>query len=118
MYQKIAADKTPRKTLSFVQFTDMHVDLDYAVGSNKNCNDVLCCRKENGFPTDVKDQAGLYGSVSFCDTPEITVKLMADKINELAPDAVFWTGDVPPHDQWNYSQPYEERYQTWLFDFM
>lgn len=43
---------------------------------------------------------------------------MAEKINELAPDVLFWTGDVPPHDQWNYSQTYEERYQAWLFTFM
>jgi sphingomyelin phosphodiesterase len=43
---------------------------------------------------------------------------MAEKINEIAPDVLFWTGDVPPHDQWNYSQPYEERYQAWLFTFM
>jgi len=28
---------------------------------------------------------------------------MTEKINQLAPDTLFWTGDVVPHDQWNYS---------------
>jgi len=79
------------------------VDLDYAVGSNKNCNDILCCRAENGYPEDPADQAGFYGSMSFCDAPVSVMDKMAVKINAMAPDALFWTGDVPPHDQWNYS---------------
>jgi sphingomyelin phosphodiesterase len=84
--------------LTFVQFTDLHVDLNYAVGSSKNCGDILCCRAEHGFPEDPADQAGPYGSVSFCDIPPALLYKMADKINELRPDVLFWTGDVPPHD--------------------
>ena len=55
LYQQIASSKTERPTLSMVQFTDIHVDLDYAVGSNKHCDDILCCRAENGFPANVED---------------------------------------------------------------
>ncbi len=51
----MASSKTVRPTLSMVQFTDIHIDLDYAVGSNKNCPDILCCRAENGFPTNTAD---------------------------------------------------------------
>ena len=98
-----SANKTanePRKTLSFVHFTDLHVDLDYVVGSNKTCNNVMCCRSEDGMATDPSNAAGPYGSLALCDVPAATLYKMGDKINELQPDVVFWTGDVVPHDQW------------------
>jgi hypothetical protein len=44
LYQEIAADPNPRKTLSMIHFTDLHVDLDYQVGTNKTCKNVMCCR--------------------------------------------------------------------------
>ena len=31
---------------------------------------------------------------------------------ELSPDAIFWTGDIVPHDQWNYNLEYVQRYQN------
>lgn len=52
MYKEIAMDTKPRKTISLVQFTDLHIDLDYVPGSNKVCNNVLCCRLEDGMATD------------------------------------------------------------------
>jgi hypothetical protein len=82
------------------------------------CNNVLCCRIENGMATDPALAAGPYGSIAFCDVPVSVLEKMSDKVNELAPDTLFWTGDAVPHDQWNYSQEYVERYQTYLFDFM
>lgn len=36
---------------------------------------------------------------------------MGDYIrDEIKPDVIFWTGDVPPHDQWNYSEDYIKDY--------
>ena len=98
LYLRIKADKLTRKTLSMIQFTDLHLDLEYTVGASKTCNNVLCCRKDDGFPDDPKDGAGPFGSLALCDTPEAVLFRMADKINDLAPDVLFWTGDVVPHD--------------------
>ena len=76
----------------------MHLDLDYAVGSAVNCKDILCCRAEGGYPTDPAEQAGKYGHLGFCDVPVLVLDKMAEKVNAMSPDALFWTGDVPPHD--------------------
>jgi hypothetical protein len=48
LYQQIAKDTSSgvvRETLTLGQFTDIHIDLDYVVGSNGNCGDILCCRE-------------------------------------------------------------------------
>lgn len=98
MYDEIASDPLPRETISFVQFTDLHLDLDYAVGSATVCHNVMCCRADDGFPTDPAHQAGPYGSLSYCDVPVSVLDKMTEKVNALAPDVLFWTGDVVPHD--------------------
>lgn len=67
---------------------------------------------------DPSQGAGVYGSVAFCDVPVAVLDKMTEKVNQLAPDTLFWTGDVVPHDQWNYSQEYVEKYQTFLFNYM
>jgi sphingomyelin phosphodiesterase len=56
--------------------------------------------------------------MGYCDIPASVLYKMGDKINELAPDVLFYTGDVPPHDQWNYNFEEEVRYQNFLFDYM
>ena len=43
---------------------------------------------------------------------------MGDKINELKPDALFWTGDITPHDMWNQSLEHAIRYSDYLTDYM
>jgi len=52
LYKEIEFDKSDRKTLNIVQFTDLHLDLEYAVGSAIDCKDVLCCRADSGYPED------------------------------------------------------------------
>ena len=87
-----------RKTLKMVQFTDLHVDLEYTVGAAVNCDNVLCCRPKDGFPTDPKNQATKYGNY-WCDIPADLFYIMGDFIkSKINPDVVFWTGDIPPHD--------------------
>jgi len=83
LYQELAADPNPRKTLSMIHFTDLHVDLDYEVGTNKTCKNVMCCRSEDGIATDPSNAAGPYGSLALCDVPADTLYKMGDKINEL-----------------------------------
>lgn len=81
-----------------VQFTDLHLDLNYVEGASTECDWALCCRRRNGFPSDVTKQAGKYGSIAKCDVPPAMLYKLGDKINDLKPDVLFWTGDVPPHD--------------------
>lgn len=54
LYAKINADpnKDQRPTLKFVHFTDIHMDMLYSAGASKTCDDVICCRAVDGFPTD------------------------------------------------------------------
>ena len=40
---------------------------------------------------------------------------MIDKINEINPDLIFWTGDFVPHEVWiGYSLEHQKVYQTYL----
>lgn len=100
LYEEIREYPEGRSTLSLVQFTDLHLDLEYAPGSAIKCDNVMCCRADDGYPEDPALQAGPMGSLAICDVPKEVLYKMGDKVNELKPDALFWTGDVVPHDQW------------------
>lgn len=81
-----------------VQFTDLHMDLDYVTGAAAECDDVICCRAQYGFPSDKSLQAGPMGSYE-CDVPVDVLTQMGELINEqIKPDVIFWTGDSVPHD--------------------
>lgn len=44
---------------------------------------------------------------------------MGEFINtEIKPEIVFWTGDIAPHDQWNYTLDHVQKYQVRLAEFM
>ena len=96
------------------------MDLDYTVGSANICNNIICCRAEDGILLDEASPfaAGPYGSLGQCDIPPVVLYKMADKINELAPDALFWTGDITPHDMYNVSEEHVREYSDFLTDFM
>ena len=81
----------------------MHLYLNYVVGANNKCSNIICCRKEYGIATEPQNAAGPFGSIGFCDIPLTLLDKMTQKINELAPDSLFWTGDATPHDLWNLS---------------
>ncbi len=57
LYKQLKQSNGPRKTFKAAHFSDVHVDLLYKEGTNKNCNMPLCCREENGFPSNPEDQA-------------------------------------------------------------
>ena len=91
------------KTFNAVHFSDVHVDLFYKPGTNKNCNMPLCCREENGYPENPEDAAGLWGEYN-CDTTHAVVTKMFEFMrDELKPDVLFWTGDMSPHSVWENS---------------
>lgn len=118
LYDMMAASTKPRPTIKFFHFTDLHLDLEYAEKSNAKCPEIICCRKENGFPEAVDAQAPKYGTWG-CDIPVALLRLMGDYVNrEIKPDVVLWTGDAPPHDQYNYNEEYVKMYQDVATDFM
>ena len=47
---------------------------------------------------DPSQAAGPYVSVAFCGVPITVLDKMTEKVNELAPNTLFWTGDFLPHD--------------------
>ena len=51
LYAEMKADTKPRETYRVVHLSDVHLDNDYVVGSNWLCESYLCCRAENGMPT-------------------------------------------------------------------
>ena len=80
LYAGIQADPSPRPTLKMVHFTDVHVDLQYAAGSNKKCKSTCCCRAEFGFPKDKSEQAGRLGTYG-CDIPMDVITKLGEFIN-------------------------------------
>ena len=86
------------------------MDLEYTPGMNWNCDEVICCRKNNGAPKDPQYAARPFGEY-YCDLPYPTLQKMGEFINaEVKPDVVFWTGDITPHDQWQQTLAETERY--------
>ena len=79
------------------------MDLEYTPGSKKKCGKPLCCRDDDGRD---EDAAGFWGSLNAkCDIPmwtyENALQFISDNID---PDLIFWTGDIPAHDVWDQSR--------------
>lgn len=79
LYESIKG-QTGRKTFKAVHFSDAHVDLMYTPGTNANCNMPLCCRVENGYPSNPEDAAGYWGNYN-CDTTHAVMTEMFKYIN-------------------------------------
>jgi sphingomyelin phosphodiesterase len=104
-YKEIKADPKERKAVRVMHLSDIHLDFDYVEGTNKNCNEPVCCRTHVGLPPTPEDAAGKYGSLADCDLPVITAHMAFDYMRDLdvQPDLIFWTGDNTAHDIWNQS---------------
>ena len=88
--------KGDRKKFKAVLISDVHMDYKYTVGADQICNLELCCRAENGFPSENARQAKEWGSYS-CDMPPKTVQNAFEFIAEqIKPDLIIWTGDNSP----------------------
>jgi sphingomyelin phosphodiesterase len=100
LYDQIRT-KDNRPTIRAVHFTNPHVDPQYTVGTDSECNNYLCCRPENGVPSNSSRQAKHWGSYN-CDLPQHTFDSFIHYVKTVVqPDIVFWTGDNSPHDIWN-----------------
>ena len=71
--EKIKPNITSEKILKILHMSDVHTDLKYQEGSNANCGKPLCCREENGLPTDPSFAAGRGGYKGFCDLPRVKI---------------------------------------------
>jgi hypothetical protein len=93
------------KIIKILHFSDLHYDPDYLVGGNANCNDPLCCRKNQGVPKNKKDRAGYWGDYRNCDTPWHVVENSIRSAVKQHPDAdiIYYTGDFVPHNVWETS---------------
>jgi len=52
LYKQIYADPNPRKSLTMLHLSDIHLDIEYKVGSLGICDSYICCREEFGMPTE------------------------------------------------------------------
>ncbi|CAO3568458.1 unnamed protein product [Mortierella alpina] len=88
------------KTIDVLHLSDWHVDNEYVVGSEGDCNRPLCCRKYADSPLTPKRKASTWGDYK-CDSP---IKLGEDLLKHVPKVAnisfSILTGDVPPHDIW------------------
>ncbi|CAB4066404.1 SMPD1 [Lepeophtheirus salmonis] len=94
----------PKKTSKILQITDVHLDLEYKVGSNAACKDPLCCRNENDKPKKpgMKQESG-----------DITIES-----NPEGFEYILFTGDNTPHDIWAQSRTANLDYSNTVFEAM
>ncbi|KAG0251723.1 hypothetical protein BG011_007420, partial [Mortierella polycephala] len=86
--------------IDVLHLSDWHVDNEYVVGAEGDCNRPLCCRKYADSPLNPKRPASTWGDYK-CDSP---IKLGVDLLKFVPKVAnisfSILTGDVPPHDIW------------------
>jgi len=64
----------------------------------------MCCRAENGFPSDPSKAAPKWGSLSKCDIPRKTFEQFLNfTASNFDIDMIIWTGDNIAHDIWQQS---------------
>lgn len=74
-------------TLRILQLSDIHLDENYAVGSNTDCGEPLCCRGSNGLPSTAADGAGYWGDYRNCDIPP---RMFDSLLSHLKSEKVNW----------------------------
>ncbi|TKR82050.1 hypothetical protein L596_015827 [Steinernema carpocapsae] len=102
-----AADKPKLRVL---QISDLHVDFEYAVGTEADCGEPQCCRfpknnHEFSSRLSVKKPAGYWGTIGSCDTPYWTLDNMMQHLakTEKYLDYIIVSGDLESHADWDYS---------------
>lgn len=100
---EMAADDTEREIIRAVHISDVHIDFEYSVGTNAICDSYLCCRDKWGIPGQGEPAAGEWGTeLGLCDIPQrVFEDMMSFVVNEISPDAIFWTGDNSSHNIWS-----------------
>ena len=94
--------------LRMIQITDIHLDVKYIENGAVFCDEPSCCRTPASNFSRIK--SGKFGYLGRCDTGLELLKSLMDKIYELKPDFIIWTGDNSGHNSKNSSQ--EENYEA------
>ncbi|XP_059484531.1 sphingomyelin phosphodiesterase-like [Neocloeon triangulifer] len=88
-------------TLKVLQFTDIHIDPNYLVGGNAECEDLNCCRFDQGAPANSSAAAGYWGDYRDCDTPYHAFENMLQQAATHTDIAyIIFTGDIIDHGTW------------------
>ncbi|XP_065838214.1 sphingomyelin phosphodiesterase-like [Oscarella lobularis] len=100
-----APPKAGSPIMKIIQLSDTHHDFAYEEGRDTDCGEPLCCRTSDKWVG--KLGAGKWGDYK-CDPPVQTLENMYEYISKnIDFDAIYWTGDVPPHNVWD--QPRAEQ---------
>ena len=94
--------------LRMIQITDIHLDVKYIENGAVYCDEPACCRTPASNYSRIK--SGKFGYLARCDTGMELLRSLMDKIYELKPDFIIWTGDNSAHNSKNSSQ--EENYEA------
>ena len=105
-------------TVPVLQLTDIHLDLNYVVGSHSNCADPLCCRKALPENSTEATAAGPLGGYS-CDFPlEAASDLFQDAASRYNYSFVLLTGDYVHHAIWATSVAENTRHNIEVADIL
>ncbi|KZT73118.1 Metallo-dependent phosphatase [Daedalea quercina L-15889] len=113
--------------LKILHLSDLHIDPRYAIGSEANCSDFLCCRVNSyneSSPDKVVQPAPRYGAFN-CDSPYPLIVAVLQAIPALTGteepgfDFTIYTGDLIPHDPANeLSRAFTVYSESVLFDLI
>jgi hypothetical protein len=110
LYQNTDLSDPNREKVTFIHFSDAHLDLYYEEGAVADCGSDYCCRS-GVAPGKNTVLAGKWGavtnSVNRCDVPMITIQSALQQIKSTIgySDAyLFWTGDNTAHDKSTYTE--------------
>ncbi|KAH7722242.1 Protein ASM-3 a [Aphelenchoides avenae] len=99
-----------KPVLKVLHISDLHVDYQYAVGTEGDCGNPQCCRTPGNYEEiqlgSIKNPAGYWGHVGNCDVPYWTVESMMQHIAKTHKDIdyVVVSGDMESHVVWNYTK--------------
>lgn len=118
---KKAAVNPSAATFKVLQLTDLHFDPYFVPGSRTDCGEPVCCRSIHGPAQSLATMAGIWGEYTDCDTPFFTIENALQRVSQEHPDVSYWlmTGDLPPHDIWEYSRNEtiaHIKFSSWLID--
>uniref|UniRef100_A0A914DSH6 Sphingomyelin phosphodiesterase n=1 Tax=Acrobeloides nanus TaxID=290746 RepID=A0A914DSH6_9BILA len=102
---------TGNKTLKVLHLSDLHIDMQYQIGSEANCTEPQCCRAPNNNHEFVQETdtitvpAQKWGTIGNCDLPYWTAEDMLQHINATHSDIdyVVVSGDLESHAIWTYT---------------
>ncbi|KAF8205435.1 sphingomyelin phosphodiesterase [Mycena galopus ATCC 62051] len=91
----VSTGKTP---FQVVHFSDVHIDQQYAPGSDADCKKPICCRNFADEAVPPKEPAGPFGNPN-CDSPWVLAQSMLKEISAYHTWSIF-TGDVVEAAVW------------------